>query len=267
MIVLMVVLIKGYTAPPIAFIFLPLIAALAAGFGATTFLIVVPAFLPIFKRMGFRREALLALMCGPYAAMNILPWGGPTMRAATVAGIETGDMYSFIIPGVVVIVILAFVNGVVINFLEGRHGLHPETVEELQAEESEKTQTYGWKFYFNLALTLIMLVFLFLDTPLPLYSIFMIAYGIALVVNFPNAKEQNKKIKSLGINAMVMTVTLFSVGIFMGVISESGMVEAMATTIVNLLPANLRRSFFLRATLKRNLENARLQIEPILWSA
>ena len=310
MIVLMFVLIKGYTAPPIAFIFLPLIAALVAGFGvediggfikagmssmlstavlfvfsisyftlmdeiglfdpvinfltkkagnkrwmvllsallvtfvahldgsgATTFLIVVPAFLPIFKRMGFRREGLLALMCGPYAAMNILPWGGPTMRAATVAGIETGDMYSFIIPGVVVIVILAFVNGVVINFLEVRHGLHPETVEELQAEEVEKTQTYGWKFYFNLALTLIMLVFLFLDTPLPLYSIFMIAYGIALVVNFPKAKEQNKKIKSLGINAMVMTVTLFSVGIFMGVISESGMVEAMATTIVNLLPA------------------------------
>ena len=65
----------------------------------------------------------------------------------------------------------------------------------------------------------------------------MIAYGIALVVNFPKAKEQNKKIKSLGINAMVMTVTLFAVGIFMGVISESGMVEAMATTIVNLLPA------------------------------
>lgn len=34
MIVLMFALIKGYTAPPIAFIFLPLIAALAAGFGA-----------------------------------------------------------------------------------------------------------------------------------------------------------------------------------------------------------------------------------------
>ena len=34
MIVLMVVLIKGYTAPPVAFIFLPLIAAVAAGFGA-----------------------------------------------------------------------------------------------------------------------------------------------------------------------------------------------------------------------------------------
>lgn len=38
---------------------------------------------------------------------------------------------------------------------------------------------------------------------------------------------------------MVMTVTLFSVGIFMGVISESGMVEAMATAIVNVLPSSM----------------------------
>ena len=36
---------------------------------------------------------------------------------------------------------------------------------------------------------------------------------------------------------MVMTVTLFAVGIFMGVIKDSGMVEAMAETIVNALPA------------------------------
>ena len=36
---------------------------------------------------------------------------------------------------------------------------------------------------------------------------------------------------------MVMTMTLFSVGIFMGVIKDSGMVEAMANAIVGVLPA------------------------------
>ena len=188
MIVLMIVLIKGWVSPPVAFISLPLLAAAAAGFsipeigdfigngmssmlgtavlfifsisyftlmdeiglfdpiintltkkagkkiamivvalllttfvahldgsGATTFLIVVPAFLPILKRLGFRNEALLALMCGPYAVMNILPWGGPTMRAATVAGIETGDLYAFIIPGVVCLIIGAFINAALVN--------------------------------------------------------------------------------------------------------------------------------------------------------
>lgn len=121
---------------------------------------------------------------------------------------------------------------------DGPHGLKPESAEEIAAEEAaSESSGRTWKYWFNLALTLVMLVFLFLDTPLPLYSIFMIAYAIALLVNFPQTKTQNKKIKELGQNAMVMTVTLFSVGIFMGVISGTGMVDAMATTIVNILPA------------------------------
>lgn len=313
MLVLMVVLIKSWVSPPVAFIVLPLIAAVVAGFsvteigefigigmksmlgtailfvfsisyftlmdeiglfdpiinfltnkagnkagmiviaiilttfvahldgsGATTFLIVVPAFLPIIKRLGFRKEALLAIICGPYAVMNIVPWGGPTMRAATVAGVETGDLYAFIIPGVVCLVLLAFLNGFVVTFLEKRHGLNPvmESPEEAAAEK-ERDAHRTWRYWFNLALTLVMLVFLFLDTPIPLYAIFMIAYAIALVVNFPQAKIQNKKIKDLGQNAMVMTVTLFAVGIFMGVISGTGMVESMANTIVNVLPVSM----------------------------
>ena len=155
MAVLMVVLIKSWVSPPVAFIGLPLIAAVIAGFGAeeiggfigsgmksmlstavlfvfsisyftlmdeiglfdpvinfltkkagknpmmivaaiilttfvahldgsgaTTFLIVVPAFLPIIKRLGFRKEALLAIICGPYAVMNIVPWGGDRRRGS-----------------------------------------------------------------------------------------------------------------------------------------------------------------------------------------
>lgn len=313
MIVLMIVLIKSWVSPPVAFIGLPLIAALLAGFGfgdiggfigtgmksmlstavlfvfsisyftlmdeiglfdpiinaltkkagknipmilvavllttfvahldgsgATTFLIVVPAFLPIFKRLGFRPQALLALMCGPYAVMNILPWGGPTMRAATVAAVETGDLYAFIIPGVIVIVLCAFLNAFVVYLLEKKNKATAMTVAgDTAAEEAPATKERNWRYWFNLALTLVMLVFLFLDTPMPLYSIFMIAYAIALLVNFPDVKTQNKKIKSLGQNAMVMTVTLFSVGIFMGIITGTGMVEAMANTIVNVLPTSM----------------------------
>lgn len=311
MIVLMIVLIKSWVSPPVAFIGLPILAALAAGFGfseigsfigvgmksmlstavlfvfsisyftlmdeiglfdpiihaltkkagksipmillavlmttyvahldgsgATTFLIVVPAFLPIFKRLGLRPQALLALICGPYAVMNILPWGGPTMRAATVAGVETGDLYAFIIPGVVVIALCSFLIAFLVYLLEKKNVVRQTADGETAAAEAGKKK-HTWRYWFNLALTLVMLVFLFLDTPMPLYSVFMIAYAIALVVNFPNVKAQNQKIKELGQNAMVMTVTLFSVGIFMGVISESGMVEAMATAIVNVLPSSM----------------------------
>ena len=101
----------------------------------------------------------------------------------------------------------------------------------------EKKVKYDGIYWFNLILTVAMLVLLFMDLPVPLYSIFMVAYSIALIVNFRSVKEQSKKIKEYGSNAMVMTVTLFAVGIFMGVIKDSGMVEAMAQTIVNALPA------------------------------
>lgn len=45
------------------------------GSGATTFLIVVPAFLPICKKLKVRPEALLSAICGMYAVMRILSRG------------------------------------------------------------------------------------------------------------------------------------------------------------------------------------------------
>lgn len=274
MFVLMYVLIREKMAPPVAFVLLPLIAAVCAGFGfedisgfiktgmntmlstaillaallttfvahldgsgATTFLIVVPAFLPICKKMGIRPQALLGTMCGAYGVMNIVPWGGPTMRAASVVGIEVGDLYSFIIPGVVCLVIVAFAIAFVVSAIEKKNGAGKETQAELEEEMEEKKVKYDGIYWFNLILTIAMLVLLFMDLPVPLYSIFMVTYSIALIVNFRSVKEQSKKIKEYGSNAMVMTVTLFAVGIFMGVIKDSGMVEAMAQTIVNALPA------------------------------
>lgn len=209
------------------------------GSGATTFLIVVPAFLPICKKMGIRPQALLAAMCGGYGVMNLVPWGGPTMRAASVANIEVGDLYSFMIPGVVCLALFAFVIVFIVSRIEKKNGAGSETMiaAEEAAEQTEKKQVKKGIYFFNMLLTLAMLVLLFMDTPLPLYSIFMIAFAIALIVNYPNAKQQNKKIKEYGTNAMVMTVTLFAVGVFMGVIKDSGMVEAMANAIVAVLPS------------------------------
>ena len=61
-------------------------AALAAvvhldGSGAVTFLVCVPALLPIYEAVGMRRTTLATIAALAAGTMNIMPWGGPTIRA------------------------------------------------------------------------------------------------------------------------------------------------------------------------------------------
>ena len=56
------------------------------GGGASTFLITIPAMLPVYKRLHMRRETLLLICVTAMGVMNLMPWGGPTIRAATALG-------------------------------------------------------------------------------------------------------------------------------------------------------------------------------------
>ena len=65
----------------------------------------------------------------------------------------------------------------------------------------------------------------------------MLGSAIALLVNFPDVKEQNKRLKSYAAQAMVMTMTLFSVGIFLGIMKDGGFIDAIANGIIGIVPA------------------------------
>ena len=207
------------------------------GSGASTYLIAIPAFKPIMDKLGVKPVVFLGTVTGLMAAMNIIPWGGPTIRAASVAGVEVSDLYTFILPAVVVMFLLAIINAV-INSRRKREGSVDGNVNivDLAGDVTSEPKTSKGLYIYNLVVTLIMLALLFIDTGLPMHFIFMVAYAFAILGNFRSVKEQGKKIQEYGNNAIVMTMTLFAVGIFIGVIEGSGMVEAMATTIINALP-------------------------------
>lgn len=207
------------------------------GSGASTYLIAIPAFKPIMDKLGVKPVVFLGTVTGLMAAMNIIPWGGPTIRAASVAGVEVSDLYSFILPAVVVMFLLAIINAV-INSRRKREGSVDGNVNivDLAGDVTSEPKVSKGLYTYNLVVTLIMLALLFIDTGLPMHFIFMVAYAFAILGNFRSVKEQGKKIQEYGNNAIVMTMTLFAVGIFIGVIEGSGMVEAMATTIINALP-------------------------------
>ena len=99
-----------------------------------------------------------------------------------------------------------------------------------------------------------MLVFLFASTPLPRYAIFMLAFCIGLVVNFPNVKDQNKKIKEYGSQAVSLTVTLFAVPMLM-ILGTNAFYYAMLPIAIGVVepygvPAEMvAMTFLLTATL------------------
>ena len=50
------------------------------GGGASTFCIVIPAMLPVYKRMHMRTTTLLRIAVLSMGVLNLMPWAGPTMR-------------------------------------------------------------------------------------------------------------------------------------------------------------------------------------------
>lgn len=64
----------------------------------------------------------------------------------------------------------------------------------------------------------------------------MVGCVIALLVNYPGAKLQNKIIKSHSGPAIMMASTLFAAGVFLGVLEQSGIMDHMATVLANCIP-------------------------------
>ncbi len=228
-------------------VFFILLCVLAATFvahldgsGATTFLVVVPAFLPICKKMGIRPEALLCTICGTYAVNNLLPWGGPTMRAASVLEIETGALYRYIIPSLAIILALSVVLAYIVSRIEIKNGAGKLLTMEVQQETNTTTEkkVSAPLYWFNLVLTILVLIGLFVEI-FPTNICFMIGTAIALVVNFPQTKEQSARIKSYAAQAMVMTMTLFAVGVFLGIMKDGGFIDAMAGWLISLIPVSM----------------------------
>ena len=61
------------------------------GDGSTTYMITAAAMLPLYKRLGMSRLMLACVIMLAGGVMNILPWGGPTARAASALGVDVGD--------------------------------------------------------------------------------------------------------------------------------------------------------------------------------
>ncbi|NWB64566.1 citrate transporter, partial [Pseudomonas sp. F1002] len=91
------------------------------------------------------------------------------------------------------------------------------------------------RFLFNVVLTIALITCMMISL-MPLPILFMIAFGLACLVNFPSIKQQKEVIARHADNVMAVTLLIFAAGIFVGIMGGTGMVKAISDNLIALLP-------------------------------
>jgi CitMHS family citrate-Mg2+:H+ or citrate-Ca2+:H+ symporter len=203
------------------------------GSGAVTFLVTIPALLPLYEELGIDRR-ILACVASMAAGVNFLPWTGPMLRSSAALHIPVSAIF---VPMVAVQAVgLVFVFTA--SFLLGRR-----EERRLQASASRSShataavsQTELPRFFaFNVVLTLVVLGIMISGKADPVI-VFMLGTIIALTVNFSDLKSQQERITAHAPAAVLMASILFAAGAFTGIMKGTGMVNAMASAAVQHLP-------------------------------
>ena len=246
------------------------------GDGSTTFIIVTSALLPLYLKLGVSPVVLTVVAGLANGAMNILPWGGPTARAAASLGVSPSDVFVPMIPSMIAGLAVVLVFAVHLGYLERRRIGSLELTEMTRTTEERVLVGAGapasasagggggsgddaedddadWfadgldpnrstlrpgLFWFNALLTATLLVVLVIDV-LPILVLFMVAAAIALVVNFPQVKEQQEAITRHAPSIVSVVAMVFAAAVLTGVFQGTGMVEAMARWLIDIIPPAL----------------------------
>lgn len=212
------------------------------GSGAVTFLIAIPAMLPLYNKLGMRTTTLATLVALGAGVMNMLPWGGPTIRAITAMSSSIDELFTpMMIP---MICGLLFVLGVAVFLGKAEKKRLGDALDAIELDDHDHVDTKADElkrphlFVFNIILIIVAVVIL-IKSILPPAAVFMIATAIALLVNYPDKKMQSERVDAHAKSALMMASMLFAAGSFIGIMQNSGMLTAMAEAIVKIIPASV----------------------------
>ncbi len=247
------------------------------GDGSTTFIIVTSALLPLYLKLRVSPVVLTVVAGLANGAMNILPWGGPTARAAAALGISPSDVFVPMIPSLVVGCVIVLLFAAQLGMSERRRiGKLVLTSEPLLVAagagrsriasggtgdgraasggaagagsddqdrfvdglDPQRPTLRPKLFWFNAVLTVGLLVMLVVDM-LPMPVLFAVATAIALTVNFPHVKEQQEAITRHSSSIVSVVAMVFAAAVLVGVFQGTGMVEAMAHWLIEVIPSAL----------------------------
>lgn len=212
------------------------------GSGAVTFLVVVPAMLPIYDALHMRRTTLAMIVALAAGTMNIMPWGGPTIRAATALTVPVTELFNpLLIPvcfGLLGVLVISFFVGRKERQLVKELSSDKAAIENLPPVEEIASAERPGLLWFNYLLILVSITVLIMGF-IPPHIVFMVAFALAISVNYPKLKDQGKRIDAHAKAAILMASILFAAGCFIGILKGSGMIEAMSQVAVQAIPVSV----------------------------
>lgn len=231
---------------PLKILVVTAIVAAAVSFngdGTTTTMICCAAFLPIYKKLNMKIMNFGVLLIMQNTIMNLLPWGGPTARAMSVLEVG-GDILTYLAPGMAAAAIymvgVAFYMG---KKERARLGIVHMTNEEIDTLtdviDPETLELRRPKLvWVNGIMTIALVVTLVMDV-LPPAFLFLVGTVLALLINYPNLKQQSARIGDNGGDAVQVVILVFAAGIFMGLFNGTGMADAIANSLATIIPESM----------------------------
>lgn len=229
------------------------------GDGSTTYMICIASMLPLYKRLGMNPLKLTCVTILASGVMNLTPWGGPLARAASALHIDPAEVFVPMIPAMTIGVLGVFAIALWLGRAERRRlgyvrlapaplgfdaqfltGDSAETVAAGGGLAAGAVQTSNLRrprlLWVNALLTTVLMVCLILGV-MPLPVLFMAAFSIALLINYPKLEEQRQRISEHARNVIAVVSLIFAAGVFTGILSGTGMVTAMSQSLIAVIPA------------------------------
>ncbi|MGV0352673.1 CitMHS family transporter [Corynebacterium confusum] len=230
------------------------------GSGSTTFLLTIPALLPLYTALNISRYVLVTIVALAASVMNMVPWGGPLGRAGSVVNQDTHQIWMHLLPiqGVCVVMVLAIAAALGVwqkrriaklraaGQLEGEEAVDVNAIaSDFIRKQKQEQEDKGFRnragrvvTILNVAVILLVLVAL-LSGLLPPAPAFLLAATVTLLINFDSQSEQTDALRRHAPNALSMAGIILAAAMFLGVLNGTGMLEAIAQQLIAILPASV----------------------------
>lgn len=206
-----------------------------------TLLVTVPALLPIYEKMNISKKTLLLLVTVGVGVTGITPWGGSLNRAIAVTHLDILSVYYRLLPLQAVLFILGVILCWFMARVENRSGsgITPQAFHLMRQEMlTAADNPHRWLLRLNFALVIATIVILVAGWVAGNY-LFMIAFSLAVIINYPDARQAQQKIKEYALTIFPVIVIFLAIGVFVGILQNTGMIKVLVTELAALFPAFL----------------------------